>query len=113
MIYLGVAIMVLCSMLNSFGQFLFKACVPKGQGPLGYGYLKNPKFSLGVAIYVLGTLLNIYAYRFADLIILYPLTNLSLVWNMIFAGRVFGEEITPRRIAATLLIMLGCGILVY
>jgi len=113
MAYIGVSIMVVCSLLNSVGQFLFKACVATKTGGLGFAVLKNPKFSTGIAIYVLGTLLSIVAYRFADLMVLYPLTNLSLVWNLLLAGRIFGERIDAQRIAATCLIIVGCVVLVY
>ncbi len=113
MAYIGASIMVVCSLLNSVGQLLFKSCVlPKGAA-LGTGVLKNPKFSLGIVIYVVGTLLSIVAYRFADLMILYPLTNLSLVWNLLLAGRLFGERIDAQRITATCMIILGCVVLVY
>ena len=112
MAYVGIIIMIFCSVLNSVGQFLFKACVPSSHGRLGYAFLKNPKFLVGIAIYILGTLLSVYAYRFADLIVLYPLSNLALVWNLMFAGKIFGEKIDARRIVATGFILLGCAILV-
>jgi len=109
--YIGVSIMVFCSVLNSVGQTLFKTCVPQSGGVLGYSVWRNGKFLTGIAIYAIGTLLSIYAYRFADLMILYPLTNLALIWNLILAHKVLGEKIGPRRLVATCLILLGCFVL--
>lgn len=111
--YIGVSIMVFCSALNSVGQTLFKTCVPKAGGGLGYSVWKDSRFLVGIAIYALGTLLSIYAYRFADLMILYPLTNLALIWNLVLAHRFLGEKIGPRRLVATLLILLGCFVLLH
>src|SRR5436190_1231907 len=109
--YVGVSIMVFCSVLNSAGQTLFKICVPKEGGVLGPSVWKNPRFSIGIAVYAVGTLLSIYAYRFADLMILYPLTNLALIWNLILAHKILGEKIGTRRLVATGMILLGCFVL--
>lgn len=54
----------------------------------------------------------VYCFKFADLIILYPLTNLSLVWSPCFVKRVFGESISPTRLLGTFLIVIGCFVLV-
>lgn len=110
--YLGVILMVFCSMLNSAGQFLFRACVTPGEAAPGPALLGSAKFWGGIGIYALAILVNVYAFRFGDLMILYPLSNLALVWNLMFAKRLFGDRIGGRRIAATALIFLGCVVVV-
>lgn len=103
--------MVLCSMLNSVGQFFFRASVGRDEKADGT-ILGSPKFWGGIGVYVFATLLNVYAFRFGELTILYPLTNLSLVWNLMFAQRLFGDKIGSRRILATAMIFVGCVIVV-
>ncbi|MFO1463489.1 MAG: hypothetical protein U1F66_06900 [bacterium] len=110
--YLGVTLMVVCSTLNSAGQFLFKSCVPAGPGRLGGGVLSDRRFWGGIGIYVVGTFLGVYAFRFGDLILLYPLANLSLVWNLLLARKFFGERVDAQRVTATVLILVGCAVLV-
>lgn len=110
--YWGVALMVFCSMLNSAGQFLFRAGVARGEGAPGPALLGSAKFWGGIGVYVFATFINVYAFRFGDLTILYPLTNLVLVWNLIFARRLFGDRIGVRRVAATALIFVGCVVVV-
>jgi drug/metabolite transporter (DMT)-like permease len=110
--YLGISLMVLCSMLNSAGQFMFRASVPQGEAFAGAALLSSAKFWGGMGIYVFAILLNVYAFRFGDLTILYPLSNLALVWNLMFARRLFGDRIGIRRVAATALIVVGCLVVV-
>lgn len=110
--YWGVALMVFCSMLNSAGQFLFRAGVARGGGAPESALFASSKFWGGVGVYVVATWLNVYAFRFGDLTILYPLANLALVWNLMFANRLFGDRIGLRRVAATALIFVGCVVVV-
>src|SRR5204862_7237024 len=97
----AVTLMVLCSMLNTGGQYLFKASSSSFNMRKLSDFLRNPKIVVGLSLYVLSTTLNIIALKFSDLIILYPLTNLSLVWNMLLVKRVFGELMNPMRLAGT------------
>src|SRR5437868_2767381 len=100
----AITLMVLCSMLNTVGQYLFKASSSSFNMRKLSDFLRNPKIVLGLLLYALSTTLNIIALKFSDLIILYPLTNLSLVWNMALVKRVFGEVMSPTRLIGTLLI---------
>lgn len=104
--------MVICSVLNSAGQFMFRACVSQGGEAPGAFLLGYAKFWIGIGIYVFATLLNVYAFRFGDLTILYPLSNLALVWNLTFASKFFGDKIGVRRVLATFIIVVGCIVVV-
>jgi len=108
----AISLMIVCSMLNTAGQYLFKASSSSFNMKKLSDFLKNPKIIVGLLLYVASTTLNIIALKFSDLIILYPLTNLSLVWNMVLVKRVFGEVMNSTRLVGTLLIILGCFVLV-
>lgn len=99
-------------MLNSAGQFMFRACVAQGGKAPGAFLLGYAKFWVGIGIYVFATMLNVYAFRFGDLTILYPLSNLALVWNLMFASKIFGDRIGVRRVVATVIIVVGCVVVV-
>lgn len=97
--------MVCSAVIVSFGQMYWKVfrmedahgIVPSGVGAL----------VLGFALYAVGALLMIYAYRFGKLSVLQPILALSYVLAIFIAVFLLGEHMTPLRVSGVIVIVIG------
>lgn len=62
---------------------------------------------LGFALYALGALIMIFAYRFGSLSVLQPMLSLNYVFIIILANAVLNEQITPLKAIGVFIIILG------
>lgn len=62
---------------------------------------------LGFALYALGALIMIFAYRFGSLSVLQPMLSLNYVFSIILANAVLKEQITPLKAIGVIIIILG------
>lgn len=67
----------------------------------------NPYVVIGLAIYVGGTVFWLAALSRVDLSYAYPFASLSYIVMLTAAWQLFGENITPMRVAGTLVVCLG------
>ena len=65
----------------------------------------------GLALYGLGSILMIWALRYGELSVLYPLISLSYVWVAILSVAIFHDRMTPLRISGIATIIVGVSIL--
>jgi drug/metabolite transporter (DMT)-like permease len=104
------AVVVICA--NVFGNFFLKLGMPAElPTPLDYiTVLFRPTVALGVALLILWLLSRMALLSWADLSYVLPVTSIGYVLVAV-VGRVFlNEQITGRRWAGILLIMLGVAL---
>ena len=95
--YTGILLMLFCAVCLCLGQLVWKL-MP------GYNliYLAG-----GFAIYVIGALSMILAYRYGELSVLQPINSMGYVFSTIIAVLVLHEKIPPLTIAGITLIISG------
>jgi drug/metabolite transporter (DMT)-like permease len=62
---------------------------------------------IGVMLYFLSALLNIYVLHFLDYSIVLPLTSITYIWTMILSYIIFKEKITTKKILGLGFIFIG------
>lgn len=93
----GMAIMVLSAILSSFGQYLWKASAAHNILLLIGGF----------ALYGLGALCMIMAFRFGSFSVLHPMQSLGYVFAIFIGLFLLNEAITPQKMAGLLFILFG------
>jgi drug/metabolite transporter (DMT)-like permease len=68
----------------------------------------NPWIILGLGIYGLGVMLWLWVLSKVELSVAYPFVGVSFLVTMAFGAWLLHEEITPGRLAGTVLIAVGC-----
>ena len=116
---LGVGISIFFSITNSLGINLQKYALNKMQKeriseavrdaepPSTNSPFRNPTWLCGFILVAMGSLLDFVAFGMAPQTLLAPLAALSLVWNLMLAPLLHGEQVTRRKWQATLIIMFG------
>jgi undecaprenyl phosphate-alpha-L-ara4N flippase subunit ArnE len=90
------------------GQTLFKAGADQFTGG---GGLLNPLVISGYAMLVLRGVIWVLLLSRLKLLFAYPLMSSTYVLVLLIASRYFGEVVTPRNIAGSLLIIVGITLL--
>ncbi|MFR9648849.1 MAG: EamA family transporter [Rikenellaceae bacterium] len=101
-VWYGVALMVLCSLCTCFGQLCWKLGA-EGSIVLLLG---------GFALYGVGVVLMVVAYRFAPLTQLQPVLSLSYVLTLLIAHYVLDESISVVNVVGVAAIVLGVVLIV-
>ena len=101
----GLFLMLFCSLCLCGGQLIWKWMWKSAPGLNGL-YL----FS-GFAVYGIGAVLMILAYRYGELSVLQPVNSMSYVYSLFLGTLVFGEEITAFKLAGVAAIMGGVVLL--
>ena len=91
--------MLLCAVCLCLGQFIWKRY--NGIAPLMAGF----------AVYGIGALAMLAAYRFGSLSVLQPVNSVSYVIAAVLGAVFFQEKVSFLRIAGILLIMAGVTVL--
>jgi undecaprenyl phosphate-alpha-L-ara4N flippase subunit ArnE len=95
--YIGILLMLLCAACLCLGQLVWK---------LMPGY--NVIYLLGgFAIYAVGAMSMILAYRYGELSALQPINSMSYVFSTILAVLILHEKVLPVTIAGIALIVSG------
>jgi drug/metabolite transporter (DMT)-like permease len=103
---LGLA--VLGAVLAALGQVSFKW---GATGRTVAADFINPGVALGLVLYAAGTLSWIRVLSEVPLTVLYPFTALTFVLVNVLALALLGEQLTPRGMAGTALVLLGLFLL--
>lgn len=106
-----ILLVLFCALLGAFGQILFKLSSDKFALSLE-GILFNWKFLLGATFYALSAALFVYALKFGNLSILYPIIATSYIWVSLFAHFLLGEPFPLYKSLGILMIIFGIGIVV-
>lgn len=94
----GILMMFLSSVCVCFGQLFWKLAASKGI--LFF-------LALGFALYAVGALVMLAAYRFGSLSVLQPMLCLNYVLTVILAALVLRETLTAGRLIGIALVMAG------
>lgn len=89
--YLGIFLILFTAILISIGQLLLKAGVNKLELSL-YGLITNYILIIGVVVYFTSAALFIFALKFGELSLLYPLFATSYIWVSLLSPRFFESD---------------------
>ena len=98
--------MLICTVFTAVGQILLK----KGTNLLIFdivSILTNFSLLLGVFFYALGAVLLIYALRYGELNVLYPIISLTFVWVTILSFLFLNEPLSFFKVTGTSTILFG------
>jgi len=95
--HIGILLMLLCAACLCLGQFVWKI-MP------GYNLIY---ILSGFAIYAVGALLMIFAYRYGELSVLQPINSMSYVFSTIMAILILNESVKIINMAGIVLIISG------
>ncbi|MFZ7132581.1 MAG: EamA family transporter [Eubacteriales bacterium] len=99
-------LIILMTIIGSFASyFLKKSSQSISQSIIGI-FLK-PSLVIGILLYLISSLINIYVLKLLPYSIVLPLTSLTYVWTMIISYFQLKEIITKRKIIGVLSIGLG------
>lgn len=98
-LWIGVLLMVVCAACLCAGQLIWK--MYDGILPM----------LLGFVIYVAGAGAMLYAYHFGSVSLLQPLNSISYIFSTVLGAVVLKESVTPLKIAAIVIILVGVYIL--
>ncbi|MGC3362587.1 EamA family transporter, partial [Enterococcus faecalis] len=73
--------------------------------------LTNRWFYLGSFLYILSAVTNIVLLKLLDYSIAFPMTSLTYGWTVIISYFIFKEGLTPRKLIAVILIIVGVFII--
>jgi multidrug transporter EmrE-like cation transporter len=89
---------------NSVGTFAFSL---ENAAPVGWKLATEPHIVAGLACYVVSVVIWIMALSRVEVSIAYPMLSVGYVVNAIAAWYLFGEAVTPTRLAGIGIIILG------
>lgn len=105
-VFLGMALSVLATVIGSFGALLLKKTSARvNRNP--FSLLKIGSIYGGVLLYGISALIFIYALRFGELSVLYPIAGLSYVWTAFLSVKFLKEEMNTYKWMGIFLILLG------
>ena len=89
---------------NAVGVFEFSA---RNVLPVGWKIATQPYILSGIGCYVISVVVWILALSRAEVSVAYPMLSIGYVVNAIAAWYLFGEAVTPARLAGIGIIVLG------
>ena len=106
----AILLMLLTTVLTSGAQLLYKA----GSSSLSFdliGVVTNTPLLAGLALYALGAVLMIKAFKVGEVTVLYPIVATSYIWVSLFSIPLFGEKISFLQWAGILAVVAGVVII--
>jgi len=100
----AVAQLLLKAGTNAIGAFEFSVA---NVAPVGWKVATQPFILAGIGCYVVSVVVWILALSRAEVSIAYPMLSLGYVMNAIAAWYLFGEAVTPGRLAGIAVIIVG------
>ena len=110
MILLAVAITIFATFMGAIGSLLLK----KGSSTFKFSIIKlikNWQLILGLFLYFIGSIIFIFALKFADLSYLYPFISLSYVWACLLSIKYLNEKMNTWKWFSILLIIAGVSLI--
>lgn len=101
---IGILLVLLSAFCSSFGQLIWKL-MPSFDLPAIFSY------AFGLALYGIGALLLIVAFRFGEMSILHPMLSFGFVFAIIWSYIFLTEDISIQKLIGTLLIISGVIVL--
>ena len=104
------SMMVGGTLLGAFASYNFKGASASidGLSTKTIAALANNKiFIIGVVLYLVAAVNNIFLLRYFDYTLLLPISSITYIWTMIIASKLLGEVITKRKILGVVAIIIG------
>jgi drug/metabolite transporter (DMT)-like permease len=99
------------TMIGAFaGFFLKKASSIVGIKKLVFN---NYYLYVGIILYLLSAIINIFILRFLDYSVILPLTSITYIWTMIISSFLLKEKISMKKVIGIMMICLGTFIIVH
>jgi len=98
-------LVLFCALLGAVGQVFFK--LASGTFSFGPALLTNWKFIVGVGLYATATFLFVFALKYGNLSLLYPIIATSYIWVSLFAIFFLKESFPAFKWAGIALIIIG------
>jgi len=89
---------------NAVGSFAYSA---DNVFPVGWKLATQPFIAAGLACYVVSVVVWILALSRTEVSVAYPMLSIGYVLNALAAWYLFGEAVTPQRLAGIGIIILG------
>jgi len=89
---------------NAVGSFAYSA---DNLFPVGWKLATQPFIAAGLACYVVSVVVWILALSRTEVSVAYPMLSIGYVLNALVAWYLFGEAVTPQRLAGIGIIILG------
>jgi len=102
------------TLLGAFASYNFKGASASISGITAqaiFALTKNKVFVIGVVLYIIAAVNNIFLLRYLDYSILLPMSSITYIWTMIIASKLLGESITKRKIFGVAAIIVGALLL--
>lgn len=102
----AIILMIFCTALTSFAQVFYK----KGSETLSFdfiGIITNYDIIIGLTLYAIGAAIMIYAFKFGEVTVLYPIITLSYVWVSLLSVHFFNEVMNTFKWLGVIIIMVG------
>ena len=93
------------SFIGSFGAVFLKM----GAAELKNGFWKilNPRLAVGVAFFLLSSVVFVIGIRHGELSVLYPMVSLGYVWTLLWSRLFFNEAFTRQKFLGLGLVLVG------
>jgi len=99
---------IVSTLLGAWGALFLKRSNPE---PRLIKLLTNTSLGLGLGLYGVSTIVFIFALKFGELTIVYPLTSLTYVWITIISKKFLNERISVQRWLGIGLIITGIALM--
>ncbi len=103
---LSIGLVLLGTLVGAFGPILLKRASEKKLSEFR-SLITNYDLMAGVLLYVLGTVLFIFALRGGELSVLYPFVSVTYIWVCMLSMRFLGEKMNSLKWGGIALIILG------
>ncbi len=106
----AILVMVFCTLLLTLGQFAWKIGVEFIDPSVWISFL-NIYMITGIVLYGISSVLVLYALKYGELSILYPILATSYVWVSILAPMIFNEALHVLNVVGVLSVLVGVSLL--
>lgn len=101
-------IFIVCLIVMTFMGAVASLFFKKASGANGiFETIKNINLYVGVCLYGVAALLNIWILRYLDYSVVLPLTSLTYIWTMVLSYFILKEKISKKKILGVVLILAG------
>ncbi|MDO5707979.1 MAG: EamA family transporter [Andreesenia angusta] len=104
-----ILIIIAMTLFGALGSFYLKKSADSMTNI--FSLLKDKNFYIGIILFCLGAVFNIYGLRFVDYSILFPIKSLAYIWTIIIARIFLNEKLTRYKLAGISLILIGVIVL--
>ncbi len=109
----AIILVILCTILTSTGQILWKLSTSKIEGFDIISLITNIPLMLGFISYALGAVLLIFALKEGELSVIYPFIALSFIWVTLTSIFLFHEHVSILNWAGITAILIGVSLIGY